>query len=239
MNLVKEKWRKEDKVAFLKYLKSFENQEKQAWSKKIINTELVVLAVRTKDIKYMAQEILKGNFLSFLDLNIDDYYESIALQGMLISKIKDFAVQKEYLDKYVIKIDNWAGCDLLSFDVKGKEAEFLDLILEYIESPLPFVRRTGLVILFSFIDKDDYLERVFIILNSFYDEKEYYVNMIIAWLFCECFIKRREEALKFLQTHRLNKFAINKGISKCRDSYRVSQEDKEMLLKYRVKKNNV
>jgi 3-methyladenine DNA glycosylase AlkD len=72
-------------------------------------------------------------------------------------------------------------------------------------------------------------------MNSFYNEDHYYVNMMNAWIFCECFIKRREKTIAFLKTHKLNKFTINKGISKCRDSFRVSKEDKEMLLGYKVK----
>ena len=49
--------------------------------------------------------------------------------------------------------------------------------------------------------------------------------------------KKRESDFmqSIVKTHKLNKFTINKGISKCRDSYRVSKEDKELLLKYKVK----
>ena len=65
------------------------------------------------------------------------------------------------------------------------------------------------------------------------NEEEYYVNMCIAWFVAECFIKRRETTLKFLKTNKLNKFTINKAISKCRDSYRVSAEDKQMLLAFK------
>ena len=81
----------------------------------------------------------------------------------------------------------------------------------------------------------EYLDEIFNILNDFYNEEHYYVNMINSWLLCECFIKHRDETVKFLKTHKLNKFTINKAIQKCRDSYRVSIEDKEMLLKYKVK----
>ena len=66
-------------------------------------------------------------------------------------------------------------------------------------------------------------------------ETEYYVNMAVAWLVAECFTKQREQTLIFLHTHSLNNFTINKAIQKCRDSFRVSQEDKQMLLKYKVK----
>ena len=41
------------------------------------------------------------------------------------------------------------------------------------------------------------------------------------------------KTLKYLENHKLNKFTINKAISKCRESYRVSKEDKELLLKYK------
>ncbi|MPN55512.1 hypothetical protein SDC9_203196 [bioreactor metagenome] len=83
------------------------------------------------------------------------------------------------------------------------------------------------------VDDDLYINEIFKIMNSFYNEDEYYVNMVVAWLFAECFTKQRQKTLEFLNAHRLNKFTINKGISKCRDSFRVSKEDKEMLLKYR------
>ena len=57
--------------------------------------------------------------------------------------------------------------------------------------------------------------------------------MMNAWLLCNLFIKRREKTISFLQNNKLNKFTINKGISKCRDSFRVSKEDKEYLLRFK------
>ena len=81
----------------------------------------------------------------------------------------------------------------------------------------------------------EFLNDIFKVLNSFKTEEHYYVNMMLAWLLSECFVKYREETFEFLKKHKLNKFVINKGISKCRDSFRVSKEDKEFLLKYKVK----
>ena len=57
--------------------------------------------------------------------------------------------------------------------------------------------------------------------------------MVNAWLICELFIKRREKTITFLKDHNLNRFTINKAISKCRDSFRVSLDDKEFLLNFR------
>lgn len=235
MDLRKEKWNKKYGRELIEYLESLKNSDKIEWSKNLLNTTMPVLAIKTPVIKSIVKEISQGNYLSFLDLDLDDYYESLAISGLLISNTKDFEVMKKYLDKYVIKIDNWASCDLLSFNMTGNEKKFYNLALEYVKNDKPFVRRVGLNILFKLISNDQYIDKIYKIMNSFYDETHYYVNMMNAWLFCECFIKRRNQTIDFLKSHKLNKFTINKGISKCRDSYRVSKEDKEMIIQYRVK----
>lgn len=233
MDLIKDKWTKKDGQEFIQYLESLKNEDRIEWSKKIINTNMKILAIKSPVLKDIIKKIKKGNFLSFLDLMLWDNYEVTSVNGGLITCIKDFLVMKSYLDIYINKVDNWASCDLLKFNIKGDEEKYYNLCLQYIKSSKPFVRRTGMLILFEFIDNDDYIDKIFELLNSFEDEEEYYVNMVNAWLFCECFVKRREETLKFLKTHKLNKFTINKGISKCRDSYRVTNEDKDYLLKYK------
>jgi hypothetical protein len=80
-------------------------------------------------------------------------------------------------------------------------------------------------------DKDFNLKKI----DKMYDEGHYYINMIIAWLLCESFIKNRDITLTYLKNNNLNDFVINKMISKCRDSYRVSKGDKEMLLQFKRK----
>lgn len=234
MELVKQFWNEEDIGELQRYLQTFGNQEKVEWSKNLLNTQMPVLAIKTADLKKIINEISKGNFLSFLDLMIWEYYENTVLNGALICKINDFDKQKKYLDIYSAKADNWATCDLLSFKVKGKEDQYFDLVLEYVKSDLPFVRRIGMSILFEFIDNENYVDRIFELLNGFKSEEHYYVNMMNAWLICECFIKQREKTIQFLNSHNLNKFTINKAIQKCRESYRVSAEDKETLLKYKA-----
>ncbi len=234
MELVKDKWNKNDGLELIKYIESLANKEKIDWARRILNTNLPLLAIKVPVLKHIAKEISKGNYMSFLDLELDQYYDVLAINGFLITKINDFKTMRKYLDKYLSKIDNWSSCDLLSFNLKGSEKEFYNLALNYVKDNNPFVRRTGLNILFKLIDNDEYIDSIFSIMNSFYDEDHYYVNMMNSWLFCECFIKKRGKTIEFLKDHKLNKFTINKGISKCRDSYRVSKEDKEMLLKYKV-----
>lgn len=137
------------------------------------------------------------------------------------------------IDIYSSRADNWATCDLLTFHIKGNEEKYYNLTLEYINSELPFRRRIGMYILFYFVDDDKYINKIFDLLNRFENEDHYYVNMMNSWLLSECFIKQREKTLVYLNNNELNKFTLNKGIQKCRESRRVSLEDKEMLLKHK------
>ena len=238
MDLARTNWSFEDGCEFIKYLETFRRDDRIEWTKNILNTKMNVLAIKSPEIAMIVKQIKKGNFLSFLDLELNDYYENTAINGNLITAIKDFNIMKKYLDNYSKKIDNWSSCDLLKFNIKGNEEKFMMLSKEYIQSELPFVRRIGMLILFKFIDKDEYLNEIYSMLNQFEDEKEYYVNMVNAWLICELFIKRKDKTLEFLENNRLNTFTINKAISKCRDSFRVSDVDKELLLKFKITGGN-
>ena len=233
MELNKTKWEQKDIPNFIKHLETFKRStEKCKWEQNIINTQYECLGVLSQNIKAISKEIAKGNFTSFLDLQIYNNFPAITIMGNLISKIKNFDTQKYYLDLYSERIDNWSNCDQLKFKInKDNQSQYLALVEEYINSPLPFRRRIALIILFNFINQDN-IQLIFKYANSLFNEQEYYVNMANAWLLCECYIKCKKETLKFLETHNLNAFTINKFISKCKDSYRVSNEDKEFLKQY-------
>ncbi len=236
MELIKQHWKKENGEQFQKYLMTFsKGKEKSVWEQRIVNTQLPCIAVPSQDVKKMVKEIAKGNFIEFLDLWLWENWTNTSVNGHLICKIKDFDLMVRYLDKYANFCDNWATCDVLKFPVKeNNKASFFALSQRYIKSTKPFVRRLGIVILFKFIEDNNYIEQIFETINSFKEEDEYYVNMANAWLIAECFIKQREKTSQFLKNHNLNKFTINKAISKCRDSFRVSEQDKENLLKYKI-----
>lgn len=235
MKLNKEIWNEKDVKEFQKYLEKFEDISKKEWSTNLLKTNLPILSIKTKEMKEIVNEIYKGNYIDFLDLMIWEYYENTIINGFLINKIKDFELKKKYLDIYSKKADNWATCDTLKFNIKGKEKEYYELALDYINSDLPFVKRIGYYILFEYILIDGYIEKIFHLLDKLNKEEHYYVNMMGAWLLCECFIKKEKDTFKYFKENKTNKFIINKGIQKCRDSFRVSKENKEELLKYKIK----
>lgn len=234
MELNRELWELSAKKEYYKYLNSLSNAEKIEWTKKIVNTDMEVLAIPVPKLKLIAKDIMKGDYISFLDLKLLDNYESTMVYGSVINKLKDINLIKKYLDVYVNYVDNWSSCDVLAIDTNDKDKLF-NVALSYTKSNKPFVRRVGFRIFFKYLDDVNYLKKIFDVIDDFYSEEHYYVNMMIAWLLCEAFVKNRNFTLKYLDKNTLSDFVINKTISKCRDSFRVCLDDKNMLLKYKRK----
>ncbi len=232
-------WTEADRNPFLIHLKSFEQPQTIDWARKILNTKLPLLAMSTKTMDSLVKEIHKGNFLSFLDLHIDDYYESIAIQGKLITKIKDFDIMKRYLDRYATVMENWAHCDLLSFDIHPEnQSKFIDLSYGYRHSTQPFVRRLSLMILFQMVKDTQVLPTIYNAIEALKDEDAYYVIMMAGWLLSECIIQHKTPTLSFIQHKELNPKIVNKGIQKCRESLRLSKAEKDELLIYKRQKSH-
>ncbi|MDY0276707.1 MAG: DNA alkylation repair protein [Acholeplasma sp.] len=235
MELNKAIWLEEDRYQFLDFLKSFAQLEKVEWSQRILNSKMDVLAIPTKTLHQIATSISKGNYVSFLDLKIFDYYESVALYGMILCKIKDFELMRSYLTVYLDVMENWAHVDLLSLSItKTNQEDFIRLSYKYLKDPRPFVRRLSLMILFQMRKTPSILPIVFGHIQTLKDENEYYVIMMAGWLLSECIILYRDDTLHFLNSHdNLNKKIVNKGIQKCRESRRFTLQEKEDLLQYK------
>lgn len=214
------------------YLVKNKREEKMEWTSNIVRTSRPVLGISAPKIKEISNIIFKKDYISFLDKMPDKYYEEFLINAYLISKIKDFDLQKKYLYKYAEKVTCWSECDTLKLKIKNKEKEYLEISKKLIKSEKLYIRRIGIIILFNLINTK-YIDEIFKIISNLKRENEYYVNMAISWLLCECFIKEKEKTIEFLEQNELNNFVINKTISKCRDSYRVSKDDKDLLLKYK------
>lgn len=230
-------WNRENYQEFIKYLISIkEDKYREFHQSLVLNSKYKMLGIRLPIMRKIAKEISKTNIEEFLNVVENNYYEEVMIEGLVISYIKDENIFSKYHKAYIKKIDNWALCDTYCNSIKivrkYKDKYFKEALKLSINKN-EFISRTGLIMILShFIEKDN-LNEIFIVLNKIISNK-YYINMAQAWLLCELFIKYKEETLKYLENHNLNKFTINKTISKIHDSYRVSTNDKNYINKYKI-----
>lgn len=211
---------------------------------KILNTKQNVIAVEMKTIRQFAHKIFKSGYEKFLELSLSndlyqEFYEETLIQGLVIAEIKDLEKQKDYFKKWVHKIDNWSTCDTVVSTMKSlknslEKNKHFDFYYNLCFEDKEFISRFGIVVLMTCFLEEEFIDKILKMCETVKSDA-YYVNMAIAWLISFAFIKFKDKTYNLFEKRLLSKFVQNKAISKCRDSYRVEKQDKENLIKYRIK----
>ena len=195
-----------------------------------------IIGVRTPKLKEIAKQIAKENYEEFLQNAQDEYYEELVLQGLVIGYAK-ISIEDtfKYLEEFVPKINSWAVCDVTCANLKITKKymeEMWNFLEKYINSKKEYEIRFALVMYLDYFLTDEYIDDILRKIDKI-TNKEYYVQMAIAWLVSIAYIKQKEKTEVFLQNNKLDKFTQNKSIQKICESYRVSNEDKEKVRKYK------
>ena len=200
--------------------------------------ETEMLGVSIPKIRKLAKEIVKDNPEEYLKNPEEEYYEELMLQALVIANLKiDLEKKKEYIICFIPKINCWAVCDSFCAGLKDadKNPEFFwKIISKYFKSKKEYEIRFAVVMLLDHYVKEEYIDKIFKVIDNIKNE-EYYVEMGIAWLVAEMYIKFPKQTMEYLKNCNLNKFTYNKALQKARESYRVSKEEKEVLNKMKKK----
>lgn len=196
-----------------------------------------ILGVRVPKIKEYAKKILAEDDWEETLNNIGNTYnEEKILRGIIIGQGKLETTKRiSYIKSFIPQINSWSSCDItcaaLKF-TKNNRKEIWKLLEQYVKSKEEFTLRFVIVMYLDYFIVDEYIDEVIKIINNIYI-KEYYVQMAVAWLICEIYIKYPRKAKDYLEAreNRLDKFTYNKSIQKIKESYRVSQIDKANILK--------
>lgn len=206
---------------------------------KILNTKQKIYAMKMSDMRKIAKLIVKSDVLNFLNIAQDNSYEEITIQGLVIAQIKDLQLQTKLLTDWVAKIDNWSSCDTVVSTMKSlktskEKFKYFEHYKNMCFSKKEFTARFGIVCLMVNYLEDTYIDDILTVCKQV-NHDGYYVKMAIAWLLSFAFIKFHNKTYTLLEQKRLDKFIQNKAICKCRDSFQVSEQDKEALVKLRIK----
>lgn len=195
-----------------------------------------IIGVRVPILRNYAKELFNEQTWKETIKQIDDeYYEEIMLQGMLIglAKKEDINNILQYVEKYVPKIDNWAICDVFCAGLKitqKNKKEVWNFIQHYLKSNKAFEIRFAIVMILDYFIDEEYLQKNFEIFDQIQHEG-YYVKMAVSWAVSICLIKYYDETIKYLKKSKIDNWTYNKAIQKAIESYRISDEKKQILRK--------
>lgn len=222
------------KEQVLKDLNKLRDIKYQKFSKKITpDTRYNIIGVRVPDLRKLAKEYKKYDVSGYLkDVNFSSL-EECELYGMILNDQKfDFYTMKSYLENYVLKIDSWASCDIFCAKIKVKEDEyelFWNLIESYVQTEHEYSVRFGIVMMLCHYLSLDRLSMIFEVIQK-RKITPYYIEMAVAWILSECFIRYSEYMLSNeVKLPSISTMTFSKMIQKIKDSKRISEETKEKI----------
>ncbi len=203
-----------------------------------------IIGVRLPVLRSMAKEIASVNWKEYLDGALDDTFEEVMLQGLVLGyargNIEDILA---YLERFIPKIDNWSVCDSLCNTFKITEAyraQVWEFLMRYMgsgqtvkdeegyEHSREFELRFVAIMMMNYYLVDEYIDRVLDAYNTMQDDG-YYLKMGVAWGIATAYVKYPEKTLALLKENNLDDFTFHKAIQKMQESYRISKEEKTVL----------
>lgn len=198
----------------------------------------VVIGVRMPELRRLAKQLRhtpEGR--EFLTQLPHTYYEENNLHGLLLCEHTDYCTTIQELSLFLPYVDNWATCDLMVPKAFHKRPEHLpQQVFQWLQSDHPYTVRFGLGVLLRFYLDNGWFDPRYLDWASQVHREDYYVKMMVAWLFAEGVVKQPEATLPYVLECRLSPWIHNKTIQKAVESRRVSPEQKQFLRGLRRRK---
>ncbi|MDO4197539.1 MAG: DNA alkylation repair protein [Erysipelotrichaceae bacterium] len=213
------------------FLKENSEEEYRKFSLKLMKTGYPVYGIRSARIRNFSKELSKT--VTDPDSIEPLSHEEILIRGYLISYVKrDFKEYRKLSHEHLSYLDNWSTCDSFVSGakwIKKYKDEYYKDILKYTKSNKEYYQRYGLVVLLSYYMEDKYINDILDIVRDTDYHNRYYDEMAGAWLLSYCFMYYFDKTYEYVLNNRINISVCKKGIQKGLDSYRISDNNKNLL----------
>ena len=226
--------------------------------KKIIGVRVPTMRKIAKEFADSAKGSAKSmpkDVANFLDKLPHKYFEENQVHLFAVERIKEFDECLHRIEQFLPYIDNWAVCDGKAPKALLKdEARFLANIEKWLQSKHPYTVRFGVNMLMNyFLDErfdKKFLKWVAAIDENLFDDDStgaaqsqkqaasvnaarptdrYYVQMVVAWYMATALAKQWDATFPYIKGCKLSPWIHAKTIQKACESYRITQEQKEIL----------
>lgn len=207
-------------------------KEYAKFSKGLIPGSSDILGVRLPALRDLAKRIAREDWRAYLDSWEGEYFEDFMLRAFVIAYVRIPVDERLALYRdFIPLIDNWSVCDSFCATWKPRRSEreaVWEFILPYLDSGEEFQIRFCLS-MFNFVFVDE--EHIDMILEKIDAVRHggYYVMMGAAWTLSTCFIKFPERTMAYLRNNSLDDATYNKTLQKIVESYRVSDDMKNVI----------
>lgn len=199
-------------------------------------TRMVGTSLPTASLKTPHVHAVFKAYRQDLSLPLEDFplHESVELTLcyflLSLARLSTFKNQMDFLSKKLPFAESWMITDTLGLVLKkSQSADFKPYFLIFVKSKAVYERRFAYVWAMRYYRE----EKITFFLDHLLFDEEYYVMMAQAWMLATLAITHFDEITKFLQKKEIPLSLKRKAISKMRDSYRISVEEKEILKRIR------
>lgn len=191
---------------------------------------------KTKDVDRLNRKLIKEkqdvSCLKDIVLSHQEYHRTYF--QVSLGQMKTNEEKFKFIEDNFSNLNDWWHVDQLTQFVKNIDPQFaLKKAKKYVKSPMTFARRWGYVLFMpSLVKNEEIFDQITHLLKN---DEEYYVIMAEAWLISYLAIYFPERTLNYLSECELNYSIVSRAIQKICDSYRVSQENKNLIRSLRAK----
>lgn len=228
----------QDCAALRRELESLADPAYKTFNESLLPGVETAYGIRLPQMRQVAKALLRQDPSGFLEHFQPNCYEETQLRGLVIGGMKlPWEEKRPLVEDFLPRIDNWAVCDTFCGSLKPRSAQDVSLIWEFLKplyaSDEEYKARFAAVMQLSHFVDAAHLEEGLGLLGQV-RHPGYYAKMAVAWALSVWFVKFPQETESLLAQRAFEPWVQNKAIQKVRESRRVSKEDKDRLLSYKL-----
>ena len=228
----------QDCAALRRELESLADPAYKAFNESLLPGVETAYGIRLPQMRQVAKTLLRQDPVGFLEHFQPNCYEETQLRGLVIGGMKlPWEEKCPLVEDFLPRIDNWAVCDTFCGSLKPRSPQDVPLMWEFLKplyaSDEEYKARFAAVMQLSHFVDAVHLEEGLGLLGQV-RHPGYYAKMAVAWALSVWFVKFPQETESLLAQRAFDPWVQNKAIQKVRESRRVSKEDKDRLLSYKL-----
>jgi len=205
--------------------------------KLVPDTKLEIIGVRVPIIKNVVKNNNSPEIIEEFLAQKHTFYEEWMAHGIAIGwHVKEIERVFCCLDEFLDYLDNWAICDstVSALKIFNKYPEqVLGKVKVWLSSDKPYIVRFAVVVLLNyFLDRNFSPDILLLVQNT--RSNNYYVDIAIAWFYSVALIKQYKYTIDIIEHKTLPRFIQNKTIQKAKESFRINQNIKKYLIKFKI-----